>query len=31
MWGLQAREMEMGRAMYIGLLNLDGAMNEQEN
>ena len=31
MWGLQAREMEMGRAMYIGLLNLDGAMNDQEN
>lgn len=31
LWGQQAKEMEMGRAMYLGLLNLDGAMNEQEN
>lgn len=31
MWGQQAREMEFGRALYAGLLNLDGAMNEQDN
>lgn len=30
-WGLQAREMELSRAIYAGLLNLDGAMNEQNN
>ena len=31
MWGQQAREMEFGRAIYAGLLNLDGAMHEQDN
>lgn len=31
LWGLQAREMELGRAIYAGVLNLDGAMHEQNN
>ncbi len=31
LWGQQAREMEFGRAIYAGLLNLDGAMHEQDN
>lgn len=31
MWGIQAREMELGRAIYGGVLNLDGAMHEQKN
>lgn len=31
LWGIQAREMEFGRSIYAGLLNLDGAMNEQDN
>lgn len=31
MWGQQAREIEFGRAIYAGLLNLDGAMHEQNN
>lgn len=31
LWGTQAREMEFGRAIYAGLLNLDGAMHEQNN
>lgn len=30
-WGLQAREMELARNIHAGLLNLDGAMNEQIN
>lgn len=30
-WGLQAREMELGRAIYGGVLNLDGAIHEQKN
>lgn len=29
LWGMQAREMELGRAMYMGTLNLDGAAHEQ--
>ncbi len=31
LWGIQAREMEFNRSLYAGLLNLDGAMNEQNN
>lgn len=31
MWGIQAREMELGRAIYSGVLNLNGAMHEQNN
>lgn len=31
LWGVQAREMEFSRAIYAGVLNLDGAMHEQEN
>ncbi|MBQ9405909.1 MAG: anaerobic glycerol-3-phosphate dehydrogenase subunit A [Desulfovibrio sp.] len=31
LWGLQAREMELGRAVYAGVLNLDGAVHEQQN
>ncbi len=31
LWGTQAREMELGRAVYAGTLNLDGAANEQDN
>lgn len=31
LWGIQAREMELGRAIHAGLLNLDGAMHEQDN
>lgn len=31
MWGQQAREMEFSRAVYAGILNLDGAMHEQNN
>ena len=31
MWGMQAREMELGKAIYANILNLDGAMHEQEN
>ncbi len=31
LWGQQAREMELGRAIYAGLLNIDGAMHEQNN
>lgn len=31
MWGMQAREMELGRAIYADILNIDGAMHEQEN
>lgn len=31
LWGIQAREMEFSRSIYAGLLNLDGAMNEQNN
>lgn len=31
MWGLQAREMALGRAIYGGVLNLDGALHEQKN
>ncbi len=30
-WGQQAREMEFSRAVYAGILNLDGAMHEQNN
>lgn len=29
LWGIQAREMELGRAVYAGVLNLDGAAHEQ--
>ena len=29
LWGIQAREMELGRAVYAGTLNLDGAALEQ--
>ncbi|MBD5641998.1 MAG: anaerobic glycerol-3-phosphate dehydrogenase subunit A [Desulfovibrio sp.] len=31
LWGIQAREMEFGRALYAGVLNLDGASHEQLN
>lgn len=31
LWGQQAREMEFGRSIYAGLLNIDGAMHEQDN
>lgn len=31
LWGIQAREMEFGRALYASVLNLDGAIHEQEN
>ena len=31
LWGTQAREMELGRAVYAGTLNLDGAADEQDN
>nr|MDE5832914.1 (2Fe-2S)-binding protein [Desulfovibrio sp.] len=31
LWGVQAREMDLGRAIYAGLLNLDGATHEQKN
>ena len=31
LWGLQAREMELGRAVYAATLNIDGAKNEQKN
>lgn len=31
LWGLQAREMELSRDIHMGLLNLDGAMHEQDN
>lgn len=31
LWGIQAREMEFGRALYAGILNLDGASHEQIN
>ncbi|MDO5483997.1 MAG: anaerobic glycerol-3-phosphate dehydrogenase subunit GlpA [Desulfovibrionaceae bacterium] len=31
LWGGQAREMELGRAVYAGTLNLDGAAHEQED
>lgn len=30
LWGMQAREMELGRAVYAGTLNLDGAAHEQD-
>ncbi|MBE6440892.1 MAG: anaerobic glycerol-3-phosphate dehydrogenase subunit A [Desulfovibrio desulfuricans] len=30
LWGMQAREMELGRAVYAGVLNLDGAAHEQD-
>ncbi|MBD5552866.1 MAG: anaerobic glycerol-3-phosphate dehydrogenase subunit A [Desulfovibrio sp.] len=30
-WGIQARELEFGRALYAGILNLDGASHEQIN
>lgn len=30
LWGIQAREMELGRAVYAATLNLDGAKHEQE-
>ena len=31
LWGLQAREMELGRAVYAATLNIDGAKDEQKN
>lgn len=31
LWGMQAREMELGRAVYAGTLNLDGAAHEQDS
>ena len=31
LWGLQAREMDLGRAVYAATLNIDGAKNEQKN
>lgn len=31
MWGIQAREMEFGRSIYSGVLNLEGAQHEQSN
>ncbi|MBD5627568.1 MAG: anaerobic glycerol-3-phosphate dehydrogenase subunit A [Desulfovibrio sp.] len=31
LWGQQAREMEFSRSVYAGILNLDGAMHEQNN
>lgn len=31
LWGMQAREMELARDIHAGLLNLDGAMHEQDN
>jgi glycerol-3-phosphate dehydrogenase len=31
LWGLQAREMELGRAVYAATLNIDGAKNEQKS
>ncbi len=30
LWGIQAKEMELGRAVYAATLNLDGAKHEQE-
>ena len=30
LWGLQAREMELGRAVYAATLNIDGAKDEQK-
>lgn len=30
LWGIQAQEMELGRAVYAGVLNLDGAVHEQD-
>jgi len=30
LWGIQAREMELGRAVYAATLNIDGAKNEQK-
>lgn len=31
LWGTQAQEMALGRAIYAGTLNLDGARHEQED
>ncbi|MBP3730069.1 MAG: anaerobic glycerol-3-phosphate dehydrogenase subunit A [Mailhella sp.] len=30
-WGIQAKEMELGRSVYAATLNIDGALNEQKN
>jgi glycerol-3-phosphate dehydrogenase len=29
-WGIQAKEMELGRSVYAATLNIDGALHEQE-
>ncbi len=30
LWGMQLKELELGRAMYVATLNIDGAAHEQE-